>query len=79
MNWIKVTPDTMPKDKEEVIVTVEHILKNGSVARYTVSGIRYTKREGWQFFSNPLYGQWNKYSENVTHWMPLPEPAQDDE
>lgn len=77
MAWIKVTPETMPKEYEKVIATVKG--KNGH--KYVLENV--------EFRPDSTLGKWWYYSfdsdsyepidndETVTHWMPYPEPAGD--
>lgn len=74
MNWIKVTPETMPPDKGMVLVTV----KDYSGGKWVGAGIRWNKRDGkWERWHSD--GFWNNLplGDEVTHWMPMPEPAED--
>lgn len=72
MDWIKVTPDTMPPEGEEVLVTVD----NYGYSKETLGGATYTEYSGWMVLcgsdegAEPIYGK-------VTHWMPYPAPAED--
>lgn len=74
MDWIKVTPDTMPPDMETVIVTI--LQSNGEkivcpFARY----IAQNKEWYWAFndeFYSGVSGDWI-----ITHWMPYLTPAED--
>lgn len=85
MDWIKVTPETMPKDMEPVIVTVEE-----SGKRYTIADARYNQDCGWQAlfdcsgsFCETIAeakkdGYWDGLGNcKVTHWMPYPDHAED--
>lgn len=77
MNWIKVTPDTMPKEYEKVIVTI----KNKDGHRYVLENV--------EFRPDSVLGQWWYYSfnsdsyepidkdETITHWIPKLKPAED--
>lgn len=73
MNWIKVTPETMPPEMDEVFVTVED--ENGK--RYVMSDCRYNPQYGWEWQQEPCYEYWVDVSDKVTHWMPYPKPAED--
>lgn len=71
MDWIKVTPETMPNERQYVLVTYidctgekcvdpDCLFEDGKFKRYDF--------------------RWEEYEETddiVTHWMPLPEPAED--
>lgn len=73
MDWIKVTPETMPPDMQEVIVTFENEKKERDVQLQA----RWNDKHGhWEFLGydweearDPFY--------KVTHWMPWPEAAED--
>lgn len=71
--WIKVTPDTMPPDMQEVIVTFENEKKERDVQLQA----RWNGKHGhWEF----LGYDWEEVREpyyKVTHWMPMPKPAED--
>lgn len=68
MDWIKVTPETMPPDMEKVLLTF-----NGE----TTTG-RYNKDTGYIEHLQYTGGYSEFYPQSgVTHWMPLPEPAED--
>lgn len=66
MDWIKVTPDTMPKEREEVFVNIKH--KSG--AKFSIPGVFWTG-DCWANLSFPIRDF------KVTHWMPYPAPAED--
>lgn len=73
-DWIKVTdrmPELPDKDWCDVLVLV-CINGNRSSARYYDRSVVRGKRvERWKYL-------WGRISdENITHWMPLPEPAED--
>lgn len=85
MDWIKVTPETMPPDMEPVIVTVEEGGK-----KYTIADVRYNPDCGWMVLSDcsgsccstlkevKEDGYWEWIGNcKVTHWMPYPDPAED--
>ncbi len=74
MNWIKLTPDTMPPDGDIVMVTVESW--NGERDVYPEA--RFNKKRGkWEWPYEAGADYWDDIDEKVTHWMPLPEPATD--
>lgn len=73
MEWIKVTPDTMPPDMEPVMLTVED--EEGK--RYTMSECRYNPSFGWEWAYDAGADYWQTIREKVTHWMEYPYPAQD--
>lgn len=71
MNWIKVTPETMPPDMDPVMVTVRHTGNFKSVyvdARYNAAIGR------WQF---EYGGNYINFDSQVTHWAFWPKPAED--
>lgn len=79
MDWIKVTPETIPPDKAPVILTVRYkdwgkpMDKNGIV-------LPLAWREGnrWYVYDNSKEERapiWCKFI--ITHWMPYPKPADD--
>lgn len=72
MDWIKVTPETMPPDMEPVLVTTEYDGKRGVIA-----DVRYNPKYGWEVLTDALGDYWEDIREKVTHWMPFPEPAED--
>lgn len=73
MDWIKVTPETMPLDMEVVFITVEEI--DGK--RYVMSDCRYNPDYGWEWAYEAGADYWEDVSGRVTHWMPYPAPAED--
>ncbi len=73
MDWIKVTPETMPPDMEPVFATV-------------VDKYRTPQKSVWIMRNNN--GVWESFVEDdyftkvdewvkVTHWAKWPEPAED--
>lgn len=73
MNWIKVTPETMPPDMEPVIVTVDD---KYNPPKYTWGGR--TNKGKWELLieAGDVYASIKEWI-LVTHWMPYPEPAED--
>lgn len=77
MDWIKVTPETMPPDMEPVMVTVKRAGKKKVLSNY-----RYLKEyEAWQF-QDKMFEEWTPMNSvfrgmTVTHWKPMPSPAED--
>lgn len=80
MDWIKVTPETMPPDMKVVIIKALH---DSGIPSINTLGWYSKKRERWERVSNPA--QWrcdgNAWDLTtlfdcvdgmVTHWMPLP-------
>ena len=77
MDWIKVTPETMPPDMEPVIATIQD-KRDGE--RETCSDVRYNSEcKKWEVLMECYTGYWDEFGEfiEVTHWMPYPEPAED--
>lgn len=78
MDWIKVTPETMPPDMETVIVTVK-IPENGKhkdKERKEVWAEIYLENGSWMYDANDGEHEiWDKAV--VTHWMPMPKAAED--
>lgn len=87
MEWIKVSPDTMPPDKQPVIVTV-HYKDWGKPKdpKGFVLPVAWRKDNMWCGpCSYGPYGQYSCEDEGasalwykwvVTDWMPLPKPAE---
>lgn len=76
MDWIKCA-DRMPPDMEPVMVTVRWAGKKKILSNY-----RYLKEyEAWQF-QDKMFEECTPINSVfkgmiVTHWMPIPEPAED--
>lgn len=74
MHWIKVTPETMPPDKGMVLVTVKDV----SGQKWVESDICWNEKEGkWQHWHSDGFWENLLLGDEVTHWMPYPEPAED--
>lgn len=71
MNWIKVTPETMPPDMEPVIVTYE---EDDGKRDVFLDAVWCEERNGWAFATECGYEFVNM---KITHWMPTPKPAED--
>lgn len=79
MNWIKVTPETMPPAYSTCIITIE--ISNGmeEAPEKETDVAEYDPEEGY------LDGHWNTFNDwdegqehiKVTYWMPMPEPEED--
>lgn len=66
MEWIKIE-DRLPENDEEVLIAYWHIPDH---ERYEPDWIIETGRH--------LDGQWVQLQgENITHWMPLPNPPEE--
>lgn len=81
MNWIKVTPETMPNSGERVNVTMFCQELNKPI---TMWGVWWDgAKNGWyvRAYDPPLADGVGIYHDieisGVTHWMPLPLPAAD--
>lgn len=77
MNWIQLTPETMPPDMVIVMVTVRD---NG--IKKVVRDIAYSHKEQKWFWYDAVETQ-DFYQFDldlngvITHWMPYPDPAED--
>lgn len=69
MDWIKVTPETMPVDLETVIVNVK--LKNGENRVYHEA--RWNKKKNQWEMLDLSFEDWWRTNLNITHWFPYPE------
>lgn len=87
MDWIKVTPETLPPDGEAVMVTV--LYENGNREVETQATLTYRevakykrkpKTRTWHY-RNGDYDSWEEFGDwvKITHWMPIPAPAEDEE
>lgn len=74
MDWIKVTPETMPKENETVFVTIKY---DDSEVVVVWADVRWNKNAGWEYLTNSWEDIWGKVDGEVTHWMKYPEPAED--
>lgn len=73
MNWIKVTPETMPPENERVFATLVDCENNKEVEVVKLS-------VGGDYWLCMMYGALPaRISDGikVTHWMPYPKPAED--
>lgn len=79
MDWIKVTPETMPPDMEPVFVSITHDFGKGKIGRWTLAQIRYNPQKGWEYQCDAYNNEWFYCSNprEITHWMPYPDPAED--
>lgn len=62
--WISVE-ERLPEDYEDVVI----IMRNGASSWYRVA---YREYGGWSF------GGGRRVTDEVTHWMPLPEPPKEE-
>src|SRR4051812_39210431 len=65
--WISVK-DRMPEREQKIIFTDGNIVEYGALDK-----IYYYKKE-CRFYIAELWNENNYILDNVTHWMPLPEP-----
>lgn len=72
MAWIKCT-DRMPPDMEPVIVTLRFSDTDG---KFVWADVRHNG-EKWEYLSNSWDDIWSDVDGEVTHWMPMPKPAED--
>lgn len=75
MAWIKCT-DRMPPDMEIVIVTVKY----NDGCKYTWTDVRHNPEyQEWEQLVDVIGDYWEGIGEDckVTHWIPIPEPAED--
>lgn len=77
MEWIKVTPETIPPEGELVLVTV-----HGQQLHDVWGNVYYDRDlEHWVEASCTLNPDDDRLVDDgglkVTHWMPYPEPAED--
>lgn len=75
MDWIKVTPETMPPDMEPVMVTVSIAL---GVSDLWTDFFWNESNKQWMVM-NPDTGEFHELPDGfmgeITHWMPYPKPA----
>ncbi len=74
IGWRRISPKSMPKHGEEVLVTA--ITNNGDKVVY--GNVRYNAEMG--YFEVPCRGDakrygWESVWGSVTHWQPMPKPA----
>lgn len=92
MDWIKVTPETMPTDMVPVMVTILQ-----RFCKYDEGNLHYSpfvagpyrrNRGEWEYrlsgcITETSDGEWGTIHQGtdereiVTHWMPMPKPAED--
>lgn len=80
MEWIKVTPETMPNEYSHCFITIE-IGYEWERPRRVTDIAQYRPDKG---YIDSHWDTWNDWDEGqqhikVTHWMPtnFPEPAED--
>lgn len=76
MEWIKLTPENTPEHNQWVFVTYWN--QSGNHTEYARYDEYYGKFSiSKEFEAGKFYGL--DTVRNVTHWAPLPEPAEDEE
>lgn len=75
MEWNKCTPHTMPTNTEPVLATILAQHKLFPTHKCVSGDVYYDAEDGVWYYAKtdtplPLYF-------TVTHWMPLPDPADD--
>ena len=74
MQWNKVSPDNMPRDKELVFVSAT--LSDES--RVVWAEIRWNEEHNlWEVLADAIGDYWEEASGVITHWMYYPDPAED--
>lgn len=74
--WVRVTPETMPPDGAEILVTLQdrHAGRRVFESRVVYTGGMFTT-ENDSGYLNPLH--YFVADETVTHWAFYPSPARD--
>lgn len=80
MEWVKISPDTMPPDMEPLIVSVRQDFGSGEIGKCVSQNVRYRTKNGWEYLVDSYNNKWSDFrnSNEITHWMKIPEPAQED-
>lgn len=76
MDWIKVTPETMPPKGKRLILTSE----NPDGSKTIDIAVWCVEEKGWLLLLpgfHPSTLADSKTEFTITHWMPYPEPAED--
>ena len=83
MDWIKVTPETMPPDMEPVMVTAFHrglVVDAEPGEKFVSYDVRWNEKlQAWEVQEwNICEMEWTTWHDlEITHWMPVPKPAED--
>lgn len=81
MDWIKVTPERMQLDGEQMPFPGEMVFVTAEESdgiRHTICNCRYNPyKKRWEEYANASPEWWKEVGGTVTHWMPYPEPAED--
>lgn len=76
MDWIKVTPDTMPPDDKPVFITVKFKCDGIVGVKRVFSDVCWCKEAGvWANWADAEVMEEDIFT--ITHWMPYPAPAED--
>lgn len=74
--WVKVTPETLPPDKEPVLATICYPDSVDNM-KAVWADVRYNHdSEKWEYLSNSWQSVWSDVEGEVTHWMSYPSPAE---
>lgn len=76
MDWIKVTPETMPNRDGFYLCSCER--PNGERFTTSISSFYDTKNGFYYMIGSKRVGVGEGIGAKVTHWMPLPKPAEED-
>lgn len=71
MDWIKVTPETMPPDMERLMVTM---IVDGK--KTTIGNVR-RRGQFWEIEEFLIHKWLYIKPELITNWMLMPKPAED--
>lgn len=79
MDWVKVTPETMPKPFEEVMATIETDGARGKRREFRPVVRWLGDERGWEEYEAIEDCVWWPIcaGERVTHWMKYPAVAED--
>lgn len=79
MEWIKVTPETLPEFYQSCLVTIELKYNHETETEKVVDAAVYRPDEGYLCSDWDTFNDWDEGQEyiKVTHWMSYPEPAED--
>lgn len=76
MDWIKVTPETIPPQGETVLATILYT-DTDDPKRVVWADVRWSEDDGWEYLSCAWDYIWSPIEGEVTHWMPMPKPPED--
>lgn len=67
MEWVKVSPETMPPSMIPVFVSTDD--------GYVTADVRYNDKNGcWEYLCDAMVPAWARIDDNITHWMLYPIP-----